>query len=321
MKAIQIAAPGRAVLAEVADPLPEPGEVLVRVQRVGLCPTDRRLAATAPRPGLIPGHEIGGLLPSGEPVGVHPDVGCGSCAQCLAGFENRCPSRCSIGVDRNGGMAEWVAVPRAHAVPLDGVDPQLAPLLEPLACCLHALAMLEAEAGDRALVVGAGPMGLLNVIALRALGIEVVVSQRSPERRRLALELGASAVVGAGEDAGAALSGPPSLAVVTAPEGEAVTYAMGSVAAGGRVHVFAGLRGPASIDANTIHYRHLRVMGSTGSRLSDYDRARMLVASGRVDLTRLPLRAVPFEQLAELLQRPAGDPWRTVADVERSTAA
>ncbi|HUG48012.1 MAG TPA: alcohol dehydrogenase catalytic domain-containing protein [Candidatus Limnocylindria bacterium] len=321
MRAIQIAAPGRAVLGEVERPVAGPGEVLVRVLRVGLCPTDRRLTATAPRPGLIPGHEIGGVLPDGTAVGVHPDVGCGNCKECQAGFENRCPSRRSIGVDRDGGMAEWVAVPQAHVVPLDGVDAQLAPLLEPLACCLHALALLEAQPGDCALVVGAGPMGLLHVLLLRSMGIPVVVSQRSPERRRLALELGADAVVGAGEDARAVLSGVPTMAIVTAPEGEAVRYAMESVDVGGRVHVFAGLRGDPTVDGNTIHYRHLRVIGSTGSRLSDYQAARALAAERRVDLSRLPLRWVPFELLAELLSRPAREAARTVADLERSDGA
>jgi L-iditol 2-dehydrogenase len=320
MKAIRIVAPGHPELVDTAEPVPRPGECLVRVSAVGLCATDRRLTAGAPLPGLVPGHEIAGRLADGTRVGIHPDVGCGACSQCRAGYENRCPRRCSIGVDRDGGMAEWVAVPEAHTVPIGEVDPAVAPLLEPLACCLHAIERLALRSDDRALVVGAGTMGLLTLLALKQCGVPVVVVQRSEERRRLAEHLGADVVVGFEDDPAAALGTAPSVAIVTAPAGEAVRRAAQAVEVGGRLHVFAGLGTDSCLDGNAVHYRHLTVIGSTGSRLTDYQRARDLVAAGAIDLSRLPVTRVALSELPAHLSAGVKAAGKVIADLERSAS-
>lgn len=319
MKALRISAPGRVEIVSVPDPIPGPGEILVRVDWVGICATDRRLVARPRRPDLVPGHEIAGRAGDGSPVGVHPDVGCGDCLHCRAGFENRCPARCSIGVDRDGGLAELVAVPAGHVVPLDGVEASLAPLLEPLACCLHAIDLLGVAPSEPVLVVGAGPMGLLATLALKALGARVVVSQRSPERRQHALAVGADAAIGPDEDPRAALGRAPTAAIVTAPTVEALAWALGRVEVGGRVHVFAGLPTDGGIDANVVHYRHLSLIGSTGSRLRDYVRARDLVAGGHLDLGRLPRRLVAFHEVPAVLEGAARESAKVIVAMERSS--
>lgn len=320
MRAVRIAGPCRPVVVDVPEPEPGAGEVLVRVAAVGLCATDRRLVANPPVPDLIPGHEIAGRLGDGTVVGVHPDVGCGTCVDCRAGYENRCAHRRSVGVDRDGGMAEWVAVPAGHVVPVAGVPPALVPLLEPLACCLHAMDRLGIERDERIMVVGAGTMGLLMLLALKQRGLPVVVVQRSEERRGLARSLGADAVVGPDADPAAALGAAPTVAIVTAPAGEAVRVALRSVAVGGRVHIFAGLGNDSDLDGNDIHYRHLTVVGSTGSRLSDYERGRDLVAAGAIDLTQLPVIRIALEELPTHLSAVGRGPGKVVADLERSVA-
>lgn len=318
MRAVRIAGPSRPVVVDVPEPKAGPGEVLVRVTAVGLCATDRRLVANPPVPDLIPGHEIAGRLDDGRVVGVHPDVGCATCVHCRAGYENRCAHRCSVGVDRDGGMAEWVAVPAGHVVPVAGVPPALVPLLEPLACCLHAIDRLDLRRGDRILVVGAGTMGLLMLLALKQRGLPVVVLQRSEKRRDLAHRLGADAVIGPDADAAAALGAAPTVAIVTAPAGEAVRLAVRTIAVGGRLHVFAGLSDDSCLDGNDVHYRHLTVVGSTGSRLSDYERARDLVAAGAIDLARLPVIRIGLEELPAHLLAVDRGPGKVVADLERS---
>lgn len=301
MKAVQTGRPGAAELVEVPEPHPGPGEVLVEVESAALCPTDRRLVARGADPPRVLGHELAGRLADGTTVGVHPDVGCERCPECRSGLENRCRTRVSIGLDRDGGFAELVAVPAAHAIPLNGVDVRSAPLLEPLACCLHAVSLLAVREGDRALVVGAGPMGILSTWALQAAGVRVVLSQRSPERRALARELGADAVVAPDEDPGKALGGEPRVAVVAATGAQALEWTLGKVAVGGAVHVFAGTPGGARIDANLVHYRHLSLVGSTGSTLADYTEARDLVVAGAIDLSRLPNTRIPLERVPEAL--------------------
>jgi L-iditol 2-dehydrogenase len=301
MRAVRTGAPGVVELVEVPRPLPAPGELLVRVEAAALCPTDRRLAERGSREPRIPGHEIGGRLEDGTAVGVHPDVGCGTCAFCRAGDENQCPNRTSIGLDRDGGLADWLSVPAAHALPLGELELGLAPLLEPLACCLHAVAMLDPQPGDRAVVVGAGAMGILSTWALQDAGAAVAICQRSPARRRLALELGADAVCGPDERPVDLLGEPPRVAVVTAPGAEPLEWALREVAVGGAVHVFAGSPGGAPVDANLVHYRHLTLVGSTGSVIGDYERARTLVASGRIPLHRLPTSTIPLEDVPHAL--------------------
>lgn len=301
MRAVRIGAPGSAELVETPVPEATAGEVLVRVTAASICATDRRMLSRGAEPPRVPGHEIGGRLEDGTPVGVHPDIGCGVCARCRAGFGNRCARRVSIGLHRDGGLAEWVAAPAGHVVPADGIDAELVPLLEPLACCLHAVRLLEVGPGDRVIVIGAGSMGILGTWALRAAGARVAVVQRSTDRRRVAAELGADAALGPDDDVEAALGGESVACLVTASGSEALGWALEHVGVGGRVHAFAGSPDGAPVDANLVHYRHLTLVGSTGSTIRDYHRALDLAETGAVPLATMPRRAVTLEEAPEAL--------------------
>jgi len=308
MRAVRIEGPGQVAVVEVETPAPESGEVLVRVEAAALCATDRRMAALGTEAPRIPGHEVAGTLGDGTPVGIHPNLGCGSCEWCAVGLENRCPDHVDLGIQRDGGLAEWVAVPDGHAVPLDGFPMELAPLVEPLACCLHAVSLLDVGDGDSALVIGAGSLGILGMWALQAAGARVAVMQRSETRRRLAAELGADAVLGPGEDPELFLGKRPRVALVTAPGAEALVWALERVAVGGRVHAFAGTPAGAPMDANVVHYRHLALVGSTGSMVEDYRRGLEMARSGAIPLERLPANAVSLEAVPQILLDPAPDP-------------
>jgi L-iditol 2-dehydrogenase len=320
MRAVRVGTNGGVELVEVERPAPAAGETLVRVEAAAICATDRKLATLGAAKSVILGHELAGRLEDGRLVGVHPDVGCDECSFCLSGFENRCPNRVSIGIDRDGGLAEWVAVPERHTLPLDGVPVELSPVLEPLACCLHAVRLLDVQAGDRALVVGAGAMGILSMWALQQAGARVAVSQRSQARRQLAAELGADEILGPGDAAADALGAPPRVAIVTAPGSEPLAWALEEVAVGGAVHAFAGTPGGAPVDANLVHYRHLTLVGSTGSALSDYRAAVALVASRGVSLESLPTATVPLDEVPEILLGERSAPGlKVLVDVGRSS--
>ena len=308
MRAVRIDGPRRVAVLDVDDPVAAPGEVAIRVEAAAICATDRRLAnAGTPEP-RIPGHEVAGVLEDGTEVGVQPNVGCGRCTSCALGLENRCPDHVDIGIQRDGGLAEWILVPEGHAVTVDGFPFDLAPSIEPLACCLHAVAMLDVADGEVAIVVGAGTLGIIGMWAFQAAGARVAVVQRSEARRHLAAELGADAVIGPGDDVAAALGSRPGVALVTAPGVEALSWAVDHVDVGGRVHAFAGSPGGAPIDANLVHYRHLRLMGGTGSTVDDYRRARDLARSGSVPLERLPTRTVSLDEVPEILLDAPPDP-------------
>jgi L-iditol 2-dehydrogenase len=316
MRAVRIEQPGTVRLVEMQCPQPQGDEIAVRVRWAAVCGTDRKLVRRGAAQARVPGHEVAGELPDGTPVAVHPDIGCGVCPVCAGGWSNRCDRRQSVGIDRDGGFAEWMVVPPQQVLPVDGLSLELAALLEPLACCVHAADMLQTAQLGTAAVVGAGAMGVLAMWTLQANGVRVVVSQRSPERRRMAERLGADAVVEPDDDVTEALGAPVDAVIVTAPGAGALRWALDHVAVGGIVHAFAGTPGGAEVDANVVHYRHLRLVGSTGSTLADLRLARDLVLEGHIDIDRLPRVTVGLQDLPRVL---AGEPerghLRTLVDV------
>jgi L-iditol 2-dehydrogenase len=315
LRAVRVTGPSVVETVDLPEPKPAEGEAVVTVEFAAMCATDRKLTAKGADPPRVPGHEAVGRTSDGSMVGIHPDIGCGACAFCRAGFENQCPDRTSLGLDRDGGFAERLVAPRSHLVPLE-IEPRLGPLLEPLACCIHAVEMLHVQPDDTAMVVGAGPMGVLAMWALQAYGAQVAVVQRSLERRHLAAELGAKAALAPEEDVEEHLGECPRIAMVTAPGASALEVALEGVRVGGSVHGFAGTPGGARVDVNVIHYRHLSLVGSTGSTVSDYVRAQNLVVDGRVPLYRLPTQTITLEELPQALRgESALDAFKVVVDL------
>jgi L-iditol 2-dehydrogenase len=201
-------------------------------------------------------------------------------------------------------------------VPTGDLPLDLGTLLEPLACCVHAVAMLPTGRLRTVAVVGAGAMGLFTMWVLQAHGIRVVVSQRSPERRGMAADLGADVVIGPDDDVAATVAAPIDAAVVTAPGAQALRWALEHVAVGGTVHAFAGTPGGAAVDVNAVHYRHLVLLGSSGSTVADMRVAAELARSGQVDLARLPRAVIGLDGLPDALVGPPDRRYlRTLVDV------
>ena len=305
MRAIQVATAGSAKLVEVTDPESVGDDIVVEVVTASICATDRKLTARGFTEPRIPGHEVTGRLPDGALVGIHPEISCGVCQFCRAGWDNRCADRLALGIGRDGGLAERLVVPRDRLIPLQGLAPETGAMLEPLACVVHAIAVTEINRGVPTLVVGGGVMGILAAWTLAAMDCPVALAQRSAGRRELAAKLGIAPVAKNAAEAVDALGTSPEFVMVTAPGAEPLRDALDVVAVGGLVHAFAGTPGGADIDANTIHYRHLRLLGSTGSRLSDYARARDLAVQGAVPLASLPHEVV---SLSTVVDRLSGSP-------------
>jgi threonine dehydrogenase-like Zn-dependent dehydrogenase len=199
----------RLELADIATPEPGPGEALLRVTGCGICGSDLHLASQLAEAGTVLGHEIAGEVaavgdgidPSrwkhGQAVVARPLAGCGRCAFCLRGRPDHCAQFQLIGLERNGGFAEFVTVRADELFALPAsvhVDEQ--PLVEPLAIMRRAFRRGAVTPSDRVAVLGAGPIGLAAVAWAVAIGVEAVaVSEPSPLRRDLAGRLGATAVL------------------------------------------------------------------------------------------------------------------------------
>ncbi|MFM8304800.1 MAG: alcohol dehydrogenase catalytic domain-containing protein [Actinomycetota bacterium] len=226
MRAVQVTSTGL-VLQDVPVPEPGPGEVLVQVAGAGLCHSDCliRDAPSVYRPdgaAFTLGHETAGTvaavgvgvqaLSAGQPVVVHSEYGCGQCGVCRSGHERYCPAIApcrGAGLGFDGGMAEYVLVPRAGAVvPLpEGIDPvDAGPLDDAGLTPYHAIrtSMPWLEAGAVAVVIGVGGLGHLAVQLLRVMTPATIVAVEPDEARRaFALELGADVALHPDDDAGA----------------------------------------------------------------------------------------------------------------------
>ncbi len=219
MRAARLHAPRVLRVEEVPLPGPRPGEVLVRVERVGICGSDVHLYAghrPAPYP-LILGHEAMGRIAAvgdgvtgdlvGRRVVVEPNIPCTHCSLCRRGQGTVCPNKRVLGVNVDGVFAEFAAVPASHAwVASETIPDQDLVLAEPLAVAVHALATSGLVPGDRALVLGCGAIGLLLTHLLSAARISVTALDLDTRRVEKARALGAAEAMPMSQEVGEAVA-------------------------------------------------------------------------------------------------------------------
>jgi (R,R)-butanediol dehydrogenase/meso-butanediol dehydrogenase/diacetyl reductase len=195
-------------VAEVPDPSPGPGELVLQVAACGICGSDLKLRPSMPA-GLVMGHEFCGEIVAtgagaeerwreGRHVTALPVIGCGHCLACVAGEPAHCEQADLVGVGGSpGAFAEYVRVHERETVALpESIGPGLGALVEPLAVGLHAVERAGIHAGDRVLVVGAGPVGLaVTTWAAQRGATELVVSDPSSVRRAAAEQFGATRTI------------------------------------------------------------------------------------------------------------------------------
>jgi len=200
MKALIYTGPETMTYGDMPDPDPAKGEVLIRVDAVGISGSDMHayLGHDERRPApLILGHEAAGTIMGGardgERVTINPLVTCGTCRACAAGRDNLCPSRQIISMPpREGAFAQWVAMPERNLVTVpDGVDLARAALAEPIACGWHAVRLAKGALGGQigsALVLGGGAIGLGAALSLAARNVGQITIIEPNETRREMLE-------------------------------------------------------------------------------------------------------------------------------------
>jgi alcohol dehydrogenase, propanol-preferring len=260
-------------------PEPGPGEVLIEVEACGICRTDLHLCEgdlEPRRPGVVPGHQVVGLVVAGgtERFAAGHRVGiawlrgtCGVCEFCRAGSENLCPRSSYTGWDADGGFAEYAVVPQdyAYALPTDRSAVELAPFLCAGIIGYRSLLRANLPPGGRLGIYGFGSSAHLTAQLATAQGAELYVMTRGERNRELARSLGAVYV---GETA----DRPPvplDSAIVFAPAGDVVPYALEALKPGGTVSV-AGIRlsdvPVLNYERHLFHERDLRSVTSNTRR-------------------------------------------------------
>lgn len=296
---------------------PGPLDVRVRVAYVGLCGTDLHIVhgnmdARVATP-LVFGHEMSGVIDAvgegvegwsvGDAVTVMPLDWDGTCPACTAGHEHICQNLNFIGIDSPGALQGMWNVPASTLVALpDGLALDAAALVEPVAVAVHDVRRSELGSGDKAVVIGGGPIGVLIATVARQFGAEVVVVELDAGRRTLIEELGFATLDPRSTDQAAWVqewTGGAGADVVFEVSGSAaaVLGATDLAKVRGTVVVVAIHPTPREIDLQRVFWRELRILGARVYQRTDFEKAVELLASGAVDAERLITRTVPLAEI------------------------
>ncbi|MFF2041936.1 zinc-binding dehydrogenase [Kitasatospora sp. NPDC058170] len=314
MKAVVFEDVGLAGFHDRAVPACDVGEVLVEVAATGICGTDRAilLGEFPATRGVVLGHEAVGTVAAtgpgagsvapGDRVVVNPTYHCGRCRPCRRGLPAHCAAKAGreVGVDRDGTMAGFVAVPEHFVHRLPGsVSYRRGALVEPLACVLNNLRAARPRWDDQVLVVGAGPIGALCAMVLARRGSRVTLAEHDPGRAEIARLLLPRTVRVLGPEE-AAEPGRPAPDVVIDTTGSLPGGVLGTVAAGGTVVVMGEREaGVATVRLRPLVTGGIRLVGAGPYRPADFELAVDLAQD--LPLEELVTHVLPLERYAEAL--------------------
>lgn len=308
MKALLLRRAGDLRLVETAVPEPREGEVLVRVAQCALCRTDAKMWRRGHRDLRLPrilGHEVCGI-PEGESgrCVVWPGTACGQCDACASGRENLCGAMRIMGFHRDGGLAEFAAVPESSLVPVPAtLDGRIAALAEPLACTLNAMDRVALAPGERVLIMGGGPVGLLMGLAVLALESHPFVVEPDPSK----LQKSRMFRDHTGMDASESPMGAPwDVVVNAAPQAATLLEGVPRIRTGGRFCLFSGFTGSEMIPVswlNELHYREIQVSGAYGCTRQQMRRALSILDAHREDVEWLIEDTVTLDRVPDALSR------------------
>ena len=299
-------------VTEVPDPVPGPGDVVLRVDACGICGSDLHMAPVM-RPGTVFGHEFCGTVVDrgagverfreGDRVVGFPLLGCGRCVACRSGSVAKCREARLVGAQRPGAYAEYVAVGAADSFPLpDTLTEDVGALVEPLAVAHHALERTPRAPGEPVLVLGAGPVGLAVALWAQVLGAtEVVVSDPVAERRELAERIGAVAVDPVTEDVAGAFAtptgAPPSVVIECIGRPGAIQHATEVAGTDAVVTIVGACSAPDTLRPVVPTMKELTLQFVVYYRRRDFTRTLAALSSGRLDPRPLVTGVVGLDEL------------------------
>lgn len=330
MQAAVLVEPRRFELREVSIPEYGPEDVLVRIERTGVCGTDMHIFNghyAADRLPLVPGHEFCGHVAAVgaavRNVGVGMrcvadiNIGCGTCYWCRRNEILNCPSMTQVGIGRDGAFAENVALPARLVIEAPKAVPaEILALTEPVACVVRAARKAGAGIGQSVVILGAGPIGNLHVQMMRLCGAApIIVADLSEDRCRMALEAGADAAISDPSDLKTRvleMTGGRGADLVIESVGSARLYAeaFDLIRKGGHV-AFFGITGPGEtvpVDILRTILEENSIKGSVAGMGEDMHDALALLVHGRFRTGAFTGASYPLARIQEafetLPQRP-----------------
>ncbi len=308
MMAAVMTGPETIEMRSVPKPKVMPGHVLVKIGACAICTWEQRVFSgqqKAPFP-IVGGHEIVGCIEAiGEGVPATMQVGdkvsmvesyCGVCEWCRRGLNNLCmhrPGKAEYhGILGPWGFSEYINLHYSSVHGLDGSIPdEMAVFFEPLSCAVHAARIAEIGLAEDVVILGGGPMGMLNLLVAKQMGTRIILSELQPLRLEKGEQLGAHELVDASQVDPIAevkrLTGGKGADVVIAAVGvgAANEQALGMVAPFGRIVLFASAHPPQPIpvDPNDMHKREYKLLGAVSKNAEDAQIASRLLSYSIID--------------------------------------
>lgn len=304
-------------------------EILLKVKAAAICGTDIRMYKNGQanineeNPRIL-GHEIAGIIAAkgkgveaysvGDRVSVAPNAGCGLCSYCIRGDGHLCQSYEALGIQLDGGFAEYVVIPekfvrQGNITPIpDNVTFEEAAINEPFSCVYNGFLRCDIRPGDKVLIVGAGPIGIMHaMLALNAGASKVYMNDILEERVNQTVEVDKRiiSIYGNAEEQISEVD----VCITACPSAEAQAMALRITSINGRVNFFGGVpasKQPVALDTNLIHYKQLIVSGTTRSSLSQYRKTLQFIEHGNVDLKKLITERYPLERIHDALDNASG---------------
>ena len=321
MKALQISAPGSVNTVDLPVPETGAGEVLLRMEYVGFCGSDlntyRGANAMAKSP-VIPGHEIGAVieavgagvpdfLQAGMTVTVNPYTACGTCPSCRRGRPNACRSNQTLGVQRDGAMREYMAVPWEKVIPAGTLSTRDSALVEPMSVGFHAVSRGAVIDTDTVMVIGCGMVGLGAVVRAALRGATVIAADIDDEKLMIAKQMGAkyglNTMAPDFREQLAQVTGGDGPDVVVEAVGSPATYrlAVDSVAFTGRVVCIGYSKSDVTFETRLFVQKELDIRGSRNAEPSDFRAVIRYMERGGCPAERLVSRVAGWSDAAEAL--------------------
>ena len=317
-------------IVDIAEQELKANEVLLRLEYIGFCGSDlntwlgRNPMVKMP---VIPGHEVGAviekvgadvpeILKPGMVVTCNPYTNCGKCASCRNQRVNACEHNETLGVQRNGAMREFIALPWEKIIPAEGLDPRTCALIEPMSVGFHAVNRAQVTDIDTVVVIGCGMVGLGAIVRSALRGAAVIAADIDDEKLALAKELGATYTVNTKtEDAHAKLQeftagfGPD---VIIEAVGSAPTYqmAVNEVAFTGRVICIGYAKTDVSFQTKFFVQKELDIRGSRNAQPADFRAVIHYLQRGTCPVDRLISNEVAPEDAPEAMRQWAENPGK-----------
>jgi threonine dehydrogenase-like Zn-dependent dehydrogenase len=329
MKALVITEAGKTGFIEIPKPIPSPGEVLLQVKRVGYCGTDLNTfrgfnpLVSYPR---IPGHEIGAVIaevtagvPERFQVGMEttvlPYTTCGDCPSCRSGRVNACRSNQTLGVQRDGALTEFIAVPWEKLVSSEKLSLAEHTLVEPLSVGFHAVERGRVSAADTVMVFGCGMIGLGAISGAALLrGARVIAVDVDDAKLELARKAGAAETINSMKEnlheKLQSLTNGDGPCVVIEAVGLPATFraAVDEVSFAGRVVYIGYAKEAVSYETKYFVMKELDIHGSRNATLRNFADVIQVLESGRYPLNETISRVVPFDDAGDAIAAWAANP-------------